>query len=469
MKGIYWKIFFTFLSASLLATVITLVYAVAYRQLSNDTANLIAPTTGYISSAELVLQRGGEPLLMEWLISMEKYPHVNAYVFDGTGNSLLASNVPEQVIQYAFASDRYQAQINPLSSSEVLVKAPLQSLDQQYYLLVIELVHPFIIEGLYYYVLMGFVIAVIIFALIATILSRYLTRPIFSLQSSVKALSHGDLTVRPRPRLLKRSDEIGDLSREVNHMADQIEQLMADQKLLLRDVSHELRSPLARLQVANELARMDLLEEQASAAANLDRIELEGNRLNEMIEDLLVLARTEIPSRQALQAVDITAVVQAVCHDAEFEQQQKLIQLEISEQPLLINADAKLLASAMENLIRNALLHTAKGTQVEVSIKKLDSNKKPQLEVIIRDHGAGVEADAIPHLTKPFYRAEASRQRNPEDERVNKHRGFGLGLSIAERTVKYCQGSMQISNHQEGGLMINCRFPLSVAAKGSQK
>lgn len=450
-KGIYWRIFFTFLATSLLATLVTLAYAVAFRQLSNDTANLIAPTEGYISSAELVLQRGGEPLLMEWLISMENYPHVNAYVFDQSGNNLLGAEIPEDVQKYAFARDEYNAQIQPLSTSEVLVKAPLTSLSGEYYLLVVELVHPFVIEGVHYYMLLGLGISIVLFALITSLLSRYLTRPIFSLKKSMRLMKGGELGVRPKDRLLKRQDEIGDLSREFYNMAHRVEQLVEDQKLLLRDVSHELRSPLARLQVANELARLDADE---GIVNYLDRIELESNRLNEMIGDLLELAKLEVSNQFTYPETDLVKLVDDICHDARFEQQQENICFDTNVDTSFIHAEAKMLTSALENIIRNALLHTAKGTQVEVFLHQLQG----KVCVTIRDHGTGVDEKMIPHLTKPFYRAEDARERKPEDEISKKHRGFGLGLSIAYRTVKYFNGEMKIRNHPAGGLEIECCF-----------
>ena len=227
--------------------------------------------------------------------------------------------------------------------------------------------------------------------------------------------------------------------------------MVEDQKLLLRDVSHELRSPLARLQVANELARLDANDDVANY---LDRIELESNRLNEMIGDLLELAKLEVPSQFSYPETDLVQLVDDICHDARFEQQQENIRFETNVAKSLIYAEAKMLTSALENIIRNALLHTAKGTQVEVCLQQMQD----KVCVTIRDHGAGVDEQMIPHLTKPFYRAENARERNPEDEMTKKHRGFGLGLSIAYRTVKYFNGEMKIRNHPAGGLEIECCF-----------
>jgi two-component system OmpR family sensor kinase/two-component system sensor histidine kinase CpxA len=143
VRGLYWKIYFSFILTSVLATLVTLGYAVFYRQLSNETNNIIAPTEGYISSAQLMLQRGGEPLLIEWLITFEQHPNVNAYVFDQQGSSILGGEVPVSVSEYAFSASEFHVKVQPLNRSEILVKAPLTSQQGGVYLLVVEFLHPF--------------------------------------------------------------------------------------------------------------------------------------------------------------------------------------------------------------------------------------------------------------------------------------------------------------------------------------
>lgn len=452
MRGLYWKIYFIFILTSVLATVITLAYAVFYRQLSNETNNLIAPTEGYISSAQLMLQRGGEPLLIEWLITFEQHPSVNAYVFNTQGVNITGADVPDTVLKYALSASNYHVKVQPLNRSEVLVKAPLTTMDDKFYLLVVEFLHPFAVLDVRSYIALGLSVAIIFLAFMGLLLSGYLSRPVRRLQKTVQAIAKGNLSARSGPELINRKDEIGDLSREFDVMADRVQTLLADQKGLLRDISHELRSPLARLQIATELARMDAGE---PALEYLDRIELETGRVNDLIADILLLAKLEIERHpEQWQVTDLVHVVEQIVHDAHFEQQSENIQIIYPDYKCFVLAEEKLLSSAFENLIRNALLHTRADTKVEIAISSIDD----EFVIAIRDHGPGVDEEHIPYLTQPFYRAEYARERVAQD--VKQHnvggRGYGLGMAIAHRIIRSFGGRMDIRNHPNGGLEISC-------------
>ena len=451
MRGIFIRIYLAFLVTSLVTTLVTLLLAMYYRQWSNDSVNLIAPTGGYISAAELMLQRGGEPLLLEWLLTFERHPSVNAYVFDDQGISLMPE-VPTDVLTYAFAADSYQARVNPLGQTEILVKAPLHTLDGRVYLLVVEFLHPLAVFNLPIYLALGLIASLLVFALWGFVLSRYLTRPVLSLQRSVRAFADGRWPVRIAPRVLARPDEIGELGREFSQMASRLQRLISDQRQLLRDVSHELRSPLARSAVALELARLDSVPEQQEY---LDRIELETRRLNELIEDLLHMARLEtVQDRQHWQSLNCASLLQQVVDDARFERPDSPLQLDLPAQPVLVQGDARLLVSAFENIIRNALLHTAPQTSVDICLRQADG-----VEICIRDHGPGVPEHLLADLLRPFVRSEQARERSP-DSLQQGHRGFGLGLAIAHRVVLHHGGDIQLGNHPEGGLQVCIRLPL---------
>jgi two-component system OmpR family sensor kinase/two-component system sensor histidine kinase CpxA len=452
VRGLYWKIYFSFILTSVLATLVTLGYAVFYRQLSNETNNIIAPTEGYISSAQLMLQRGGEPLLIEWLITFEQHPNVNAYVFDQQGSSILGGEVPASVSEYAFSASEFHVKVQPLNRSEILVKAPLTSQQGGVYLLVVELLHPFAVLDVKSYIALGLSVAIVFFAGIGFLLSGYLSRPMRRLQKTVKAIAAGDLSARSGSRLRRRRDEIGDLSREFDVMADRVQALLADQKGLLRDISHELRSPLARLQIATELARLDAGEE---IVEYLDRIDLETGRVNDLIADILLLAKLEVDRHpEQWQATDLVNVVEQIVHDAHFEQQAQVIKFIHPKKSCLVMAEGKLLSSAFENLIRNALLHTFEHTKVEITIKEIDSD----FAIIVRDHGPGVAEEHIQHLTQPFYRAEHARERIAQNikKQLSGGRGYGLGMAITHRVIRSFDGQMAIRNHPEGGLEISC-------------
>lgn len=443
MRGIFVKIYTAFVVTSLITTLVTLLLAMYYRQWSNDSINLIAPTGGYISAAELMLQRGGEPLLLEWLLTFDRHPSVNAYVIDNRGLSL-TPKVPEGVLKYALAADSYSAQVNVLSQSEILVKAPLKSTDGKIYLLVVEFLHPLAVFNLPAYLAWGVAASFLLFALWGFLLSRYLTRPLLSLQRSVKAFANGQWPVYLSPKLLKRQDEIGELGREFEQMAQRIQRLLADQRQLLSDVSHELRSPLARSAIALELARLDTVPEQAEY---LDRIELENQRLNDLIEDLLNMARLEVrQNTEQWQRLNCGQMLQQVIDDAQFEYAHNSVCFTQPEKPVWVSGDERLLLSAFENIIRNALIHTAENTAIEVEL--CDGE---QIEVRIRDHGTGVPENILKDLLRPFVRAEQARERSL-DSLQQGNRGFGLGLAIAQRVISHHRGQLRLQNAEGGGL-----------------
>lgn len=457
MRGVFLKIYLAFMVTSLVATVVTLLLSAYYREWSNNSINLVAPTGGYISSAELILQTGGEPLLLEWLMAFERHPSVNAYVFDDRGMSLIPSP-PELVQNYALAADSYDALINPLGRTEVLVKAPITAANGRVYLLVVEFLHPLAVFNLPAYLGWGLLASLLLFALWGWLLSSYLTRPLLALQKYVRRFAGGSLDFAINPRLLQRQDELGELSREFGGMASKLSRVLADQRQLIRDVSHELRSPLARMAVALELARMDAVPEQQEY---LDRIELENQRLDELIGDLLGMARLEVdPSQHHWQSIACQTLLQQIIADAQFEQAEATLQVSFPDHELSVRGDITLLRAALENLIRNALLHTRIGTPVDITVEA----KPTSVNIAIRDHGPGVPEDVLPLLLRPFYRNEDARERQADDLQRG-HRGFGLGLAIAHRVIVHHGGELQLANHPNGGLVAHVTLPRVATAK----
>lgn len=452
MRGVFVRIYLAFLLTSVVAALVTLVLAAYYRHWSNDSINLIAPTGGYISAAELILQRGGEPLLLEWLLTFERHPSVNAYIFDDRGLSMLPQ-VPVAVLDYAYSPDSYQALVNPLGRTEILVKAPIVSHDGRIYLLVVEFIHPLAVFNFPAYLAWGFAAAVLLFALLGWLLSLYLTRPLTDLQQYVQAFGRGDFHLDLPTALTRRGDEVGQLSREFDAMASRLERVLDDQKQLIRDVSHELRSPLARSAVALELARLDACEEQQDS---LDRIEQENQRLNELIGDLLGMARLEVDqNRRHWQHLDAVELVDEIVEDARFEHSDEQLDWQPLSQPLPIVADPSLMRAAIENLVRNALLHTHAGTAVSVTL----AQEADWVQVCVRDRGPGVPEAILPDLVRPFVRNEDARERSAESL-TKGHRGFGLGLAISHRVALHHGGELLLQNHPDGGLQACLTLPL---------
>jgi two-component system sensor histidine kinase CpxA len=238
--------------------------------------------------------------------------------------------------------------------------------------------------------------------------------------------------------------------RDFDAMAERLENLVNAQSRLLNDISHELRSPLARLSVALGLARQRTGPE---AAANLDRIELETNRLNELIGRLLALARMEEGNQDTQMApVAIGELVCDVAKDAQFEAQGRNCQVrcEVAQDSVVLGNSA-LLHSAVENVVRNAMRYTHEGTEIEIEVQRSESAHRPEAIIRISDHGPGVPEEALSKLFRPFYRIDNARNRQTG--------GVGLGLSITERAVRLHGGSVAARNRPGGGLIVEIRLP----------
>jgi two-component system sensor histidine kinase CpxA len=278
------------------------------------------------------------------------------------------------------------------------------------------------------------------------LLARYLSAPVGALRQATLRLSDGDLSARVGHPVDRRHDEIGQLARDFDAMAGRLENLVGSQRRLLRDVSHELRSPLARLTVALELARD---REGARAAEALDRIERETDRLDDLIGQLLLLERLEARSPDA-EAVtfDLCDLLNEVVDDASFEASSanRSVELE-SRTPCLMQGHPTLVRSAFDNVIRNAVRHTAEESAVEVAI----ACEEHGAEVTVRDHGPGVPEEHLENLFEPFLRVTDARERSTG--------GAGLGLAIARRAIEVHDGNVNARNHPDGGLEVTIRIP----------
>lgn len=278
-------------------------------------------------------------------------------------------------------------------------------------------------------------------------LSRWLTSPMRSLRVAARSLAEGDLSVRVDSRVSRRADEIGQLARDFDTMAGRLEHQVDAQKQLLRDVSHELRSPLARLGVALELARARAGD---GAGGHLDRVELEAGRLDDLIGRLLALVRLEAGEHGGdAGPLDLAALVRAVAADADFEARAggRSVTVEAPE-TLPYNGVAELLRSALENVVRNAVRFTREGTAVEVRV----GSDGQAVAVTVADRGPGVPDDALESIFEPFSRVEDARERGAG--------GAGLGLAIAAHAVRLHGGSVTARNRDGGGLVVEIRVPV---------
>jgi two-component system sensor histidine kinase CpxA len=282
-------------------------------------------------------------------------------------------------------------------------------------------------------------------------LARGLSSPVAKLRHTVRRLADGELSARVEPTVVRRRDEVGDLARDFNAMATRLEALLAAQRRLVSDVSHELRSPLARLEVALELARQRC---DHGAAELLDRIGHESERLDTMIGQLLELSRLDSADRpRREEPVDLAELAGALAEDAAFEASARAVAVKSeSAGDTTVRGDMESLASAVENVLRNAIRYTDSGSEVSLTV----GAEGDQVAVRIADRGPGVPEAQLESVFEPFFRVEEARERGAG--------GSGLGLAITKRIVRLHSGSVTAANRPEGGLEVTIRLPRAGAS-----
>ncbi|MDP3187221.1 ATP-binding protein [Limnobacter sp.] len=290
----------------------------------------------------------------------------------------------------------------------------------------------------------GLFAALLASLLFAGLLAYTFSRPLNTLKNAFREAGKGRLGVRisgASRSNKKRSDEIGELLSGFDHMAEEIETRIEQQKALLHDVSHELRSPLARLNLAVGLARQN----PAHLDASLSRIETEAERLDNLIGQLLNLSRLDTnQNAEILQEHNVIELLLAVVEDAQFEaeQQDKHVELSGTVKQWNLRCHAESLQGAFDNIIRNAIKHTPENTAVKIDC----SLSGKSLRIQIDDQGPGVPPALLPRLFTPFFKH-------------GEHSGHGLGLAIAKKSIQRANGSLTARNGVPRGLVVTIELP----------
>ncbi|MEJ1965949.1 MAG: ATP-binding protein [Gammaproteobacteria bacterium] len=290
-------------------------------------------------------------------------------------------------------------------------------------------------------------LALAVSGLVSYLLARSISTPVRRLQTAAHTLSAGNLDARAGSEVTRRKDELGVLGREFDSMADRLSTLIAARQRLLRDISHELRSPLARMEMAIGLARQD----PGSTHEQLDRVERESDRLDQLIGHILEYARLERdPSTFTFEELDVADLVRQIVHDAEFESQSPPDRLRLtSEDTVKMRGEPNVLHSAIDNVVRNALLHGDPRLPIMVTL----SDDADAVRLSVRDHGTGVREEDLPHIFEPFYRAGAKDSNHVSTE------GTGIGLAITQRAAALHGGEVSASNAEGGGLLVTITLP----------
>jgi two-component system, OmpR family, sensor histidine kinase CpxA len=409
----------------------------------------------YAKDAAEAYERGGQAALAAYLESNLSHSSTRLFLFNsqlqelsGGSTGADARDVARRVFETGLPEF---ADMGP----SPLMGRPVRSESGGEYVLVAEL-HPRPQFALFH---LHLVAMALIGGLFCYWLAKHLTSPVAKLRAATRELANGNLSVRVGPSLGRRRDELASLASDFDEMAEKIQLLIDRQRRLLGDISHELRSPLARLNVALELARQRSGSEATSA---LERIQREAEILNEMIGQLLALTRLESGAEEIRKVeVDLDSLLRDVVKDADFEARarNRSVRLAASE-PVRIDGVPNLIRRALENVIRNAVHYTAQQTEVEIKLftdsETTQSAGKAGYElavIVVRDHGPGVPAEVLNEIFRPFYRVDEARDREAG--------GVGLGLAIAERAVRLHGGNVSAANASDGGLVVTISLPLA--------
>ena len=289
------------------------------------------------------------------------------------------------------------------------------------------------------------ILALLVSAAMSYLLARTVSRPIGQLRDATREIAEGNLQSRVAKSVIIRRDELGQLGRDFDTMAESLHRSAARQTELSQNVSHELRSPLARLRVALELAR-----QKAGDLPEFDRIDTEGERLDELIGQLLSYSRIEAVSDAETADVSVNELVSDVVDDVNFECRSGgaanvSVKAQLGgEKRMRLHAES--FRGAIENVLRNSVRHTAADSEVTVTL----STDVGSVTITIEDEGPGVDKSLIDQLFEPFFRTPASGEDNA---------GTGLGLAIARRAVELHGGSIKAENRSAGGLKMTIQIP----------
>jgi two-component system sensor histidine kinase CpxA len=419
-----------------------------------------------------ILRTQGSTALEEYVGSFQADPGVLNYMFDGNGREVFDRQAPAPVrgiVEQLMQSPGWTQRVD---AAERIIAERVLDANGKPYVVVVDFPPPSVLSRSLLDLLAadfsdGWPTRASVVRLAAVagvagifcfVLARHIAAPIDRLRSATKRLASEQLQTRIDRDVLSRGDELADLGRDFNGMADRIEHLVTAQRHLLSDVSHALRSPLARLNVALGLARR---HSPQGAQEHLDRIELETDRLNTLIGQLLTMARVDSGVGLERRTVfDLAGIVDEVAMDADYEARARRCVVEVTgARNCQVLGAPDMIRGAIENVVRNAVRHTADGTRVEVAIERRDAGTPATVLVTVRDHGPGVPDKVVPGLFVPFHRG-------PQAEGAPS--GTGLGLAITRRVFEVHGGTATAANADGGGFLVSLELPMHMRDDADQ-
>ena len=462
IQSLFLKIFLWFW-ATVIATGIALIATWILLQPKNAPfpSQTSVSDTAWIAGTSAVseLEQHGASAASAYMEQLSQKAHMKSCLFDASGNVIAGGDCAnfDDIGARAVASDH--STFN-MKHGVVHVAVKVRGTSGRQYIYAGEVTeHRGPPQGISH---LGFalrwLVAFLVSGIICYRLTRYLTAPILRLREASQQLAQGDFSTRAAAGMEHRRDELGTLVRDFNTMAARIEELVSRQRQLIYDISHELRSPLARLNVALDLGR-----ERKGNDPAFDHMEQDLGCLNDMIGRLLTVAKLDTSTAAIpMTQVDLTELTSQIVRSADFELQQQNGAVRLSSQGQhFVHGNAELLHSAIENVIRNAIRYTGAGNSVDVDMKDVQLEAAETagpafVRLLVRDYGQGVPESELVKIFQPFYRVA--------DDRNRQSGGTGLGLAIADRVVRIHGGTIQARNAAPHGLEIEILLPQAVPA-----
>ena len=457
LQRLFWRIFATFW----IATVFLLV-AFAWIATSNfetekipglDITRLQAAMDDVLARTGRELRHDGVDATRQWLRAASGFGPIGVYLFDPHGDEMLGratsqavgaaavgafAILPQRDVPYGATWDADRLRARSIRTREGDIYVAVAALEGSFLSRLLSR------RPTWFWQNIG--VAMAVSALVSLLLAWYVAAPLQRIRASTRRFAGGDLDARVGPLRFGRTTETTALATEFDAMAERIKALVESHRRLVRDVSHELRSPLARQRVARELPRGG---DAAQVNASLDRLECESDRLEAMLAQALELSRLETANVEMHDHVALDGLLEDVITNADYEgapRGRKVALLERAQ--MTLTGSHQTLYSAFENVIRNALAYTADGSAVGVRLQRVGTNAVLR----VRDHGPGVPDAELGRIFEPFYRTDTARHRSSG--------GTGLGLAIARRAVERHGGSIAARNAEGGGLEIVIELPL---------
>jgi two-component system sensor histidine kinase CpxA len=449
-RRLFWKIFLPFWVAQ--ALLLGMLYMRLHYRLHAENPWWVQPERRLVPTlADLAVRRyeeGGQPALRA-LFDQTAMPRRSDYwLLDADGRELSGRPLPAEIIDFAQRALRHEGIVRP--DEAVVLVAPVVT-SRSRYLLIGEFIPPPLSERVPGDILWVLKLGTIISALMCLVIAHYLSKPIERLRLATNELARGNLDIRVGATIGKRSDEIADLVRDFDSMAGELRNQIQSERNLLSGVSHELRSPIARMRLALALARTS---ERPERNEMLDRIEQDTIQLDSMLERILTVARLENGQyKPKFESLSLNDLIDEVIDDARFEAAATDATVNYADDAMLhVNGDPGLLRSAIENVVRNAIFYSGQRGRIDVRLRLDDSHAI----LTVRDNGKGVPDDALALLFKPFYRVD--------DARGTTTGGMGLGLAIVRNAVAVHGGTVSARNVSPHGLEVELRLPVAGSA-----